>query len=654
MAEESDIPSEDPRDQPADAAAMHFGLHAGSREKADAYLDEQTSLIRLQKEHLHEQRLLLLSHLKWRRFDDQLKGALQIMLVILGTAVVVALGAAVWNASQANGLVVDSFSVPPSFAQSGITGEALADDVTGLLAEIRDRGVRNSFSNSADVSKASQNAIRVEIPDTGISIAEAWRTLRGWLGHERHLSGSLRQAADGIVTLKLSLDGGSDVSVSGPASALPRMEQDAVEQVFERFDPINHIVYLFSQSRYGEAYEAAQRFVPVAQGRLFQADSYSLLGETTRLATGDLRDAIAHERVGMMIDPELATTHLMASRDLAGLGHDEESLHEAQTILTLKDSDQLPQHRGVGFAAMRQEAGTAVAVLLGDFQNATSWDCGHGCGNLGWSLLIGATYKARMHDVALARAMLTQADAANGARLSSGTALARPQSAEVHYWIDADLQDWKAASEDARRARAGVMRSDGDTSTRYLNQMASVRYDPLIAVADAHLGAFQAAHRVIDTTAGDCYLCTRTRGVIAALEGRPQTASWWFARAIAQAPSIPFAHADWGAMLLHEGQYDAAITKFKLANAKSPYFADPLEMWGEALMQENRSDLALAKFEEAAQYAPNWGRLHLEWGKALFYAGKAADSKKQMAMAATLDISAAEKAFLAAWTKTHG
>ena len=116
---------------------MHFALNAGSRESANAYLDEQTSLIRLQKEHLHEQRLLLLSHLKWRRFDDQLKGALQIMLVALGAVVVVAIGTAMWNASQADGLVIDSFSVPPSLTQAGLSGEVVADDMTGKLAAVR-------------------------------------------------------------------------------------------------------------------------------------------------------------------------------------------------------------------------------------------------------------------------------------------------------------------------------------------------------------------------------------------------------------------------------------------------------------------------------------------------------------------------------------
>lgn len=635
-----------------DAAAWAM-LGRASRHKADAYLDEQTSLVRLQKEHLHEQRLLMLSHLKWRRFDDQLKGAVQIMLVVVSAAVVVALGAAVWNASEANGLIVDSFSVPQSFAQAGTTGEVMADEITGRLAEIRNFGVRNSFSNSADVSKNSENAARVEIPDTGVSISEAWRYLRNWLGHERHLSGALTQGADGTLTLSWVLEGDGVDSVSGPPSALPKLEREAVERIFERVDPINHIVYLLSQGRYVEANTSAAGFVAIAQGRQLRADSYALWGETTRLATGDLRAAIAHERVGMLIDPELGSTHLMASRDLAALGHDEASLHEAETLLALKDADQLPQHRGAGFAAMQEEARTAAELFLGDFAHAAAWSCGHGCGTFGRSLMIGAGYKARMHDPALAREMLAQARAAGYTITPLGTT-APAQPAETRFWIDADEGDWRAALDDAKAARRDAAASDTDASPRFLNETASIRYDPLIALAAAHLGDFAPARRAIDATAGDCYFCTRTRGQIAAFEGKPQAAAWWFARAVAQAPSIPFAYVDWGAMLLHHGQYDAAIAKFKTAHDKGPNFADPLEMWGEALMQENRSDVALAKFAEASQYAPNWGGLHLKWGEALFYAGRTADSKKQIAIAATLDLSQPDKFALALWMKAHG
>ena len=109
----------------------------------------------------------------------------------------------------------------------------------------------------------------------------------------------------------------------------------------------------------------------------------------------------------------------------------------------------------------------------------------------------------------------------------------------------------------------------------------------------------------------------RARAQIAELQGQHARADWWFARAVAEAPSIPFAYTDWGHALLARGEPMAAIAKFTLANQKGPHFADPLEGWGEALMAKNHSDLALAKFAEADKYAPNWGRLHLKWGEAL-------------------------------------
>jgi len=161
------------------------------------------------------------------------------------------------------------------------------------------------------------------------------------------------------------------------------------------------------------------------------------------------------------------------------------------------------------------------------------------------------------------------------------------------------------------------------------------------------MGNFVAAHAWIDRTPGDCNLCLRTRGKIDAAENNYGGAAFWFAAAVAKAPSIPFAYADWGQALLERGEPDGAIAKFTLANQKGPHFADPLEMWGEALMKQNRSDLALAKFTEAEKYAPNWGRLHLKWAEALGYAGRKDEAQKQYALAAGLDFSAADKAELA-------
>jgi tetratricopeptide (TPR) repeat protein len=170
---------------------------------------------------------------------------------------------------------------------------------------------------------------------------------------------------------------------------------------------------------------------------------------------------------------------------------------------------------------------------------------------------------------------------------------------------------------------------------------------PLVAYSTARLGRFAEAETLIAETPANCYECLLTRAQIRELEGRHSDADYWFARAAAWQPSIPFAYAQWGAALLARGKPAEAIAKFSLASLKGPHFADPLEMWGEALIRQNRSDLALAKFEEAGKYAPNWGRLHLEWGEALLWSGDKAGAGKQFAIAAHLDLSATEKATLA-------
>jgi tetratricopeptide (TPR) repeat protein len=166
---------------------------------------------------------------------------------------------------------------------------------------------------------------------------------------------------------------------------------------------------------------------------------------------------------------------------------------------------------------------------------------------------------------------------------------------------------------------------------------------PWLAYANARLGNFSSANAIIGKTPGDCYLCVRMRGNIDAAQKKWAAAAWWFHDAVRQAPSIPFAYADGGAMLMRKGDLDGAVAKFEIANKKGPHFADPLEMRGEALVAENRSDLALTKFEEANKYAPNWGRLHLKWGEALWWVGNHDEAKRHFTMAASLDLTPTEK-----------
>ena len=118
----------------ASAAAMAVGMRKGRAgpkpdAKLDAFLERQTRLTELQTEHLHEQRELMLSRLRWGRFSDRMKAMLQVMTALIGLAVVAGVAAMTWDASQDRSLVVEPFSAPPAFAQSGAGGQVIAADV---------------------------------------------------------------------------------------------------------------------------------------------------------------------------------------------------------------------------------------------------------------------------------------------------------------------------------------------------------------------------------------------------------------------------------------------------------------------------------------------------------------------------------------------
>jgi tetratricopeptide (TPR) repeat protein len=142
----------------------------------------------------------------------------------------------------------------------------------------------------------------------------------------------------------------------------------------------------------------------------------------------------------------------------------------------------------------------------------------------------------------------------------------------------------------------------------------------------------------------DCY---RFKGEVLDLRGSWERAQEWYGKAAKLGPDVPSGYYSWGMALVRHGDLAGAAAKFADANRVGPHWADPLEKWGEALMLQNRSDLALAKFARANKYAPNWGHLHLKWGEALIYAGKKDDAQKQFATAASLYLTAADKAAIA-------
>src|SRR6185437_11401916 len=136
--------------------------------------------------------------------------------------------------------------------QAGVTGEVVASDLTGMMDAIRNQIASNSPSNTQEVRQDRTEDIKVEIPETGVSLGQAWRYLRLWFGHERRLTGSLRDLGDGRIALTATLAGAASFTATGPAADLDKLEQQAAEHVYQQVDPVNYGQYLGLSNRRDE------------------------------------------------------------------------------------------------------------------------------------------------------------------------------------------------------------------------------------------------------------------------------------------------------------------------------------------------------------------------------------------------------------------
>ncbi|MBW8709355.1 MAG: hypothetical protein JF627_08880, partial [Alphaproteobacteria bacterium] len=139
-------------------------------------------MIHLQMEEMRQRNPYEISHFRLRRFSGWAKAVFELSVGLLVLALVAGISLMVWNAAHSDGLVIESFTVPPDMAAKGLTGQAIAGQLTDKLSQLQTA----TDSNRAARSYANDwgGDIKVEIPDTGVSIGEAYRFLKSWLGHE--------------------------------------------------------------------------------------------------------------------------------------------------------------------------------------------------------------------------------------------------------------------------------------------------------------------------------------------------------------------------------------------------------------------------------------------------------------------------------------
>jgi tetratricopeptide (TPR) repeat protein len=644
--------------QPRAMGATGMVLNSASREKADAFLDAQIGLLHLEKEKLAKEDAAIdaeialnLSHLRFRRLGDFTKFGLESATALLVLLVLIGIGAVIWAAANDHGLMIDAFRVPPDMEQKGLGGDVVASALLDHLAQLQ---AETDSSRAPDTFSSNWGKdIKVEIPETGISIGEGYRYLAGWLGHQTHITGEVYHTTNGIA-LVTRVSGFPGVRFEGREADLDALIARAAESVYGQTQPYRYAIYIGSVREDHVLGEKLLRDLATSGSDADKPWAYSVWGEAA-LGANDIGAALYRARKAVALAPDIPLIDYNLAQVEASAGHDEQELEAAEHAVRALAGAGADKGTVLSGLIIGLQSRETIAEEEGDYASAvaederilqaTDYEASHMS-----SFFMRAANAALAHDTAGARRLLgAGTDIGMIRETFKGYGWGLANFVSPQFMTLAQRGEWQAA----RVSLAGTLNTPWARS-RVSETEVRTQIRPWLALAEAKSGDRKAALNLIGTSPLDCYLCLRMRGNIDAVGGNWSGAAYWFARAVDAAPSIPFAYTDWGAMLLAKGDADGAIAQFERAHDKGPHFADPLEMWGEALMAKNRSDLALAKFEEADKYAPRWARLHLKWGEALFYAGKRDEAKKQFAIASGLGPSAADAQTLGKWIKTHG
>jgi Tfp pilus assembly protein PilF len=627
-----------------DGAAVAVALGRARRKTRGGGDDAEQRFLAAQEALIADQRRHLAAQYKTMGLDDwhkRLRLLTQGLTVLAGVLVMGALAWTAWEAHEADGIVIKPFSVPPALAQRGVTGEAVASQVMDQLSTMAETSRSSEQQKSVDAAWGEH--ISIAIPETGVSLNQVDQWLRQKLGHERQVTGEVSVNPDGTLSVA-SREGGHVLPTqAGPEADLGKMTTKLAEAIYGREQPTSFYQYLANQGRWQEALDQARARFRAAKSPQERALGLNGVALALQNLQGDMAAKPYYERA-LALAPASRTRSTL-ERNLAGiefeLGHEE---REYALDLASKAEQGM-----AGVGAQKAEA-VRVNALTRDFDIAA--DLGDFAEELRTTLSLDRTNQEGIlgdTDQSASLAGIRAALHEPGAAISSLQGY-EPKSKAAEVFKEGALaaaydaaQDWAQALTHRDRAEALVVDAFPDHGA----SAALLRHSSK-AVELAKVGRVAEAQAMVATLPLDCDFCTITRGQVAEAAGDRRAADHWFGEAARMMPSLPFANEIWGRALLARGDATGALARFDAAHARSPRFPDAAEGRGEALLVEGDAASAATAFAEAGKLAPKWGKLHLKWGEALGKLGKPDEARAQFKAASGLDLTAAERAELAA------
>ena len=581
----------------------HAGQGPAVERATVGYLNEQTAvlekqgrMLEIQMEHLHEQRSLNLKHMRTRRWREGLQLAFQgfaaLAAAVIGAGVVVMLH----DAFTSKAVVVEAFKAPAALAARGLTGDVVAAGVLDQLQKLQD--ATRATTRQLNARSAWSSDVKIEVPETGVSIGEIDRLLHQRFGHDVHIDGDLVQTDIGGLALTVRGDGVPSKTLVGGAGDLDKLTIQAAEYVYGQAQPFNFATYLIDTGRYNDDLA----FLPGAflRGTDSQrADLANTWGNVYASLFQPVK-AIEKYRLAISLRPDNWKSWGNLVGALASGGSEEAAWQESQRMMraaALAPKDKQPSLINVvNIALIAQDWSTGLASGLQD----AAFNRGAGASVTIEGPSIADDY-AHLHDPAQAIRYLALSDPddsltkAETLLLPAYAALERGDPAAAIPTMEAFWKAWLA---------------DPNLQYTYNEQPC------MLGLAYGLTGRMAEADAVF-RRAGPWAYCFAVHGDVLEHAGDLAGAERIWAEGLRVGPDLSPVYLHRGLSRMKRGDRSGAAADFAMAHLKSSRWADPLKAYGDLYALQRRWDQALARYDEAVKLAPDWAELRAARAAAL-------------------------------------
>ena len=584
------------------AAALAAQQASGDPEVARAaehFLKRQANLLDLQAQELAEQRVLRLSHLvsqsregKIRRAGQRIRVGMQAFVALVVGLIALGVVVMVYDAFTSRQVVIEAFKAPPVLAGRGVTGEVVAAGVLDTLQKLQDATRAKSKVLSTRGAWASD--VKIEVPETGVSIGEISRLLHERFGHDLHIGGELIQTDAGGLTLTVRGEGAPAATFTGGPEDLGKLTAQAAEYVYGRSQPVAYGTYLYQVGRNNDDIAFLQGAFPRARSDEERAQLANAWGNAY---AGLFQPAAAVEkyRLGRSFAKPRSQAWWREWGNTVGSESalsEEAGWREGRAMIQAVAA--APKRDKPDPAFLQNPAQDVWDLPLQLASNVADSQRNGGAGTQ--STLDGpaiADIYWTLHDPAQAARYIASSDPndsttkAEALLLQGYAALDRGDAAGALTPLLAFWKAWLA-----------------DPNLQYTYNYQGC-YAGLAEGLTGHLKEADAIFKRVNWS-----LCDALQGDVRAHAGDVAGAQKAWADSQKLKPDLPAVPLHRGLFELGRGELKAAEADAALAAGKAPHWADPWKAWGDVLAREGRWKDALAKYDEALKFAPAWAELH--------------------------------------------